>query len=236
MPSVHLDVEGAGALEPLVLEDPQVVVAGFTGRDEAEVRAHIAELGKLGVQAPSEVPAFFHLPSSALRVTPTVVVVHAPATSGEAEPVLIRLASGETFVGVGSDHTDRDAERESLDASKRACPKLLGPRVWPFAQVADNWDELVLSGHTGDAGDLYQRAPLATLREPADVLGRLTRARLDADRPLVTFLGTVALVDGFRFDDAFRATLSDTRRGRELVCAYQIRSDRANTSDPQETP
>jgi hypothetical protein len=38
----------------------------------------------------------------------------------------------------------------------------------------------------------------------------------------VVFLGTVSLVDGFRYDSAFRAVLRDPRTGRELVCTYEI--------------
>jgi hypothetical protein len=221
---LQLSIEGSAGAERLVIEDPQLVVAGFTGRDPAAVEAHIAELRELGVPAPADVPAFFHLPGDLLRIAPTIVHVRTSATSGEAEPVLIRLPSGDSYVGVGSDHTDRDLERESLEASKLACAKVLGERVWRLEDVAGHWDELVLAGHSGTSPNSYQRSTLAELREPADLLARLDGRRVDGRRPLIVYLGTVALADGFRFDSAFEATLLDPRSGRRLSCAYEVLS------------
>ncbi|MEY2534848.1 MAG: hypothetical protein QOF29_2758 [bacterium] len=210
--------------ERLSLDDPQIVIAGFTGRDEASVEAHIAELVALGIPRPETVPAFFTVPSSLLQIAPTEVAVDAPQTSGEAEPVLVRLPSGECFVGVGSDHTDRDLERESLEASKRACAKPIGEALWPLADVQEHWDELQLVGETGPEATAYQRSTLADLLRPEDVLELVWEAGADPERPLVVFLGTVSLEDGFRYDSAFRATLRDPRAGRELVCSYEIRN------------
>jgi hypothetical protein len=221
---LHLFIEGPAGGD-FAVEDPQLVVAGFTGRDEASVSAHIDELRELGVPAPPEVPMFFMLPNALLKLAPTVVRVRTSATSGEAEPVLIRLPSGESFVGVGSDHTDRDLERESLETSKLACPKVLGTRVWRLEEVAGHWDELVLVGHSGNDGSSYQRSTLDALRDPEEMLARVAAAGIEPDRPLVLYLGTVALVNGFRFDSAFKATLHDPRAGRELVCAYEIREE-----------
>jgi hypothetical protein len=209
-------------------DDPQIVVAGFTGRDAASVEAHIAELARLGVPRPDAVPAFFDVPSSLLRIAPAAVAVDAPQTSGEAEPVLVRLASGERFVGVGSDHTDRDLERTSLAGSKLACPKVVGAELWPLAEVEAHWDELELVGETGPEAALYQRSTLADLKRPDDILELVWQAGADPRRPLVVFLGTVALEgDGFRYDSAFRARLRDPRSGRELVCRYEV-EDRSN--------
>jgi 4-hydroxyphenylacetate 3-monooxygenase len=210
--------------ERLSLDDPQIVIAGFTGRDEASVEAHIAELVALGIPRPETVPAFFTVASSLLQIAPTEVAVDAPQTSGEAEPVLVRLPSGECFVGVGSDHTDRDLERESLEASKRACAKPIGEALWPLADVQEHWDELQLVGETGPEATAYQRSTLADLLRPEDVLELVWEAGADPERPLVVFLGTVSLEDGFRYDSAFRATLRDPRAGRELVCSYEIRN------------
>jgi hypothetical protein len=222
---MKLSVRSESAPREVALEDPQVVVAGFTGRDERSVEAHIAELVELGVPRPDTVPAFFTMPSSLLRVAPATVSVDAPQTSGEAEPVLVRLPSGELFVGVGSDHTDREVERRSLHDSKAACAKVVGPEVWPLADVAPYWDELELVGETGPEAAAYQRSTLADLRRPEEILELVWADGADPGRPLVVFLGTVALEDGFRYDSAFRARLLDPRAGRELVCRYEVREE-----------
>ena len=222
---MKLSVRSESAPREVALEDPQVVVAGFTGRDERSVEAHIAELVELGVPRPDTVPAFFTMPSSLLRVAPATVSVDAPQTSGEAEPVLVRLPSGELFVGVGSDHTDREVERRSLHDSKAACAKVVGPEVWPLADVEPYWDELELVGETGPEAAAYQRSTLADLRRPEEILELVWADGADPGRPLVVFLGTVALEDGFRYDSAFRARLLDPRAGRELVCRYEVREE-----------
>jgi 4-hydroxyphenylacetate 3-monooxygenase len=227
MQPVTLSIEAGEGTQQLVLEDPQVVIAGFTGRDERSVEAHIAELMELGVPRPETVPAFFMVPGELLTLAPAAVAVDAPETSGEAEPVLVRLPSGECYVGVGSDHTDRALETESLEASKRACAKPMGPGVWPLDEVAEHWDELELVGESGPEAAPYQRSTLADLRRPEELLELVWEAGADPQRPLVVFLGTVSLVDGFRYDSAFRATLRDPRAGRELVCSYDVREDRA---------
>jgi hypothetical protein len=220
-----VEAGNGSAGETLSVEDPHLDVAGFTGRDPDAVRAHIDELGELGVPAPPEVPMFFPLPNDLLQVAPDVVQVRGGGTSGETEPVLIRMPDGSIFVGVGSDHTDRELERESLADSKAACPKPLGGVVWPFEEVEPHWDELILSAHSGEEPRSYQRSTLADLLRPADQLAGIEGRGIDPARPVVLFLGTVPLEDGFRFDNVFRAALSDPRSGRELVCAYQIREE-----------
>lgn len=222
MSALTFSVSGGPAPRAVTLDDPQVVVAGFTGRDRASVEAHISELVALGVPRPETVPAFFRVPSALLRIAPVTVSVSAPETSGEAEPVLIRLPSGERLVGVGSDHTDRAIERRSLRDSKLACPKIVGRELWPLPEVEAHWDELLLVGETGSEAAGYQRAALAELRRPDEVLKLVSQTGADPGRALVVFLGTVALVDGFCFDSAFCARLLDPRAGRELVCRYEI--------------
>jgi hypothetical protein len=219
---VTLSIEAGEGVQRLVLDDPQVVIAGFTGRDERSVEAHIAELMELGVPRPDTVPAFFIVPGDLLALSPAEVSVAAPRTSGEAEPVLVRMPSGECYVGVGSDHTDRALETESLAASKEACAKPMSATVWPLEDVLEHWDDLELVGETGPEAAAYQRSTLADLRRPEELLELAWGAGADPARPVVVFLGTVSLVDGFRYDSAFRAVLRDPRTGRELVCTYEI--------------
>jgi hypothetical protein len=219
--------------EPLVLRDaergtslslrrPQLLVAGYTGRDAAAVDAHIAELAAHGVPAPEHVPSFYPAGRELVVLAPATVEPSGPATSGEAEPVLIR-AGGELFVGVGSDHTDREIEKTSIPASKLACPKILGPEVWPLDAVIGHWDLLRLSSAIGADAARYQDGTVAELRPPEEVLELATPWIEDPAADLVLFLGTVPLLHGtFRFTDVFSARLTDPHRGRELRCDYRI--------------
>jgi hypothetical protein len=240
--------EGASPI-PLILRDVEhgrsvplqaqrLIIGAFTGRDAAAVEAHIAELAEHGVPEPETVPSMIEVPSDLLVVAPTTIAVSTTTTSGEVEPVLVRLASGEMYLGVGSDHTDRDVEKTSIAAAKRACPKVLGRELWPFDSVRDTWDELVLSSQSGHGGETYQRAPLADIRPPHELLALADALVPDAALPLVLFLGTVPLLGGkLRFDRAFRGELHDPRRDRRLACEYFVDQDaevRAPTTSPDQ--
>lgn len=204
------------------LSEPVLVVAGFTGRDVDAVRRHLDELKAHGVEEPESVPTLYPLPAWLLRSAPATLEVSSRTSSGEAEPVLIRLRGGDLYVTVGSDHTDRELERSSIALSKLVCPKVVAPSVWRFEDVADRWDELRLRGRHG--GDPYQDERLASIVPPLELLERVEgRLRLPAERPLVLFMGTIPLLSGeLRFGGNFSATLADERHGRVLECRYSV--------------
>ncbi|SOD60395.1 Protein of unknown function [Streptomyces zhaozhouensis] len=180
----------AGTGEVLRVEDFDLVVAGYTGRDESAVRAHIEELAAIGVPEPDSVPAFYPL-DARLAVQDEAITVAGGYTSGEVEPVLIR-AGGRLLLGVGSDHTDRDMERESVARSKAACPKPLSRVVVELPEAGLDWD--AVQAECAVDGREYQRGALAALRVPTELLA-LPGAPAAA-RDLVLFCGTLPLLDG----------------------------------------
>ncbi|WP_037075921.1 DUF2848 family protein [Pseudonocardia spinosispora] len=187
---VQLTVSGTG--ETLDIRPARLIVAGYTGRDQEAVAEHIAELAAIGVPPPETVPAFYDLDPS-LVSTDAVVRVDGAGTSGEVEPVVIRHG-GRYFLGVGSDHTDRELERSSVAESKAACPKPLGATVVPLDPGTVDWDSIG-AGSTVD-GETYQHGTLSALRTPTDVLGRLAEALPDTEGDLVLFGGTLPLLTG----------------------------------------
>jgi 4-hydroxyphenylacetate 3-monooxygenase len=211
------------------LEDPRLVVAGFTARDDQSLTAHIEELAAHGVAPPPTVPMLWSLPDWLLRRDGRTVQVAGSSTSGEAEPVLIRLGDGSLLVTIGSDHTDRALERSSLRLSKLVCPKVIGQTAWLYEDVMAEWDALRLSSSTG-AVDSYQHGSLELLREPGELLDMADAMTPNSGRPLVLFLGTVSLnVDAFSYDAHFAATLTDPGSDRALTCTYAVE----NVVDPQ---
>ncbi|HMG51191.1 MAG TPA: DUF2848 domain-containing protein [Inquilinus sp.] len=201
----------------------EVVIAGWAGRDAAAVRHHIEELAALGVPPPSRTPVFYRVAADRLTQTGEITVL-GRHTSGEVEPVLV-WAAGELYVGVGSDHTDRDAERAGVALSKQLCPKVLGRGFWRYADVAGRWDDLVLRAEVEVDGTtrLYQEGPLAALL-PADRLIELCRAGGSGSLAdgSVMFCGTVPALGGIARSDAFRMALHDPASGTSLTHAYRI--------------
>jgi hypothetical protein len=192
------------------------VIAGWTGRDRAAVEEHIGELEALGVPRPSSLPVFYRV--SASRVTTAPAVESTPGASGEVEAVLLR-DSGRLWVGVGSDHTDREVETYSVAVSKQLCDKPIASELWAYERVAPHWDQLEMRSWI-DGDVLYQEGTLAGLLH-ADELLRLAEPPLD-DGTLM-FCGTFAALGGIRPAASFRYELADPVLGRTIQGGYAIR-------------
>jgi hypothetical protein len=202
-------------LEPLDFTPRRLLIAGYTGRDQAAVARHVAELRAYGIPAPARTPALYALAPDRLTTASSVAVV-GEQTSGEAEFVLI-ATGGALYVGVGSDQTDRDLERLSVPRSKQVCPKPISGRLWRWSEVSDRWDGCRLRSWSG--GRLYQDGSVTELMPPTAVLAMVEERVGDADE-IAVFCGTLPLCDGtLRYDQEFRAVLV-APAGGELSCAY----------------
>ena len=110
--------------DQVTVKPETLIVAGWTGRDEAALRHHIEELAAIGVPRPSSVPVFYRNAVNNVMQTERLEVL-GPDTSGEVEPVIVALADG-LWIGLGSDHTDRKAETMGIALSKQLCGKVMG--------------------------------------------------------------------------------------------------------------
>lgn len=188
--SMTFTVRGTG--ERLCADRVRTVVAGYTGADPAAVQHHIDELAAIGVAPPATVPAFYSMPDGLLTQDVAISVTGA-GTSGEVEPVLLRL-SGRLFLGVGSDHTDRDLERDSVARSKAVCPKPVGRDVVEVGSEGLDWRAVTLRSAVD--GVAYQEGYLASLLPPTEVLDRYQQGGHDDGGDLVLFGGTLPLING----------------------------------------
>ncbi len=197
-----------------------LIVAGWTGRDTAALEHHIEELAKIGVPRPSSVPVFYRTSVDGLTQTERLEVL-GPDTSGEVEPVLFGLDDG-MWLGLGSDHTDRKAETMGIALSKQLCGKPVGAHLWPYAEVADHWDKLMIRAWAtiDGKGVLYQEGALAGMRTPEDLLQRYGVAKLPAGAAM--FCGTVGAIGGIRPAQRFEMELEDPVRNRKLRHGYDV--------------
>jgi hypothetical protein len=172
------------------IEPKQLVIAGWTGRDRAAIDHHIEELAAIGVPRPSSVPLYYRV-AAALLTQATQIDVLGPGSSGEVEPVLVR-ARGRWWLTVGSDHTDRDAERAGVALSKQLCAKPVASSAWDWESVAARADTIGLRSEIFEHGRWvrYQEGRLASIRPLEQLI-----AGLPADTPvadgLVLFCGTL---------------------------------------------
>ena len=147
-----------------------LVVAGWTGRDSAAIEHHIEELAALGVPRPSSVPLYYRMASLLLTQSAEIEAL-GDQSSGEAEPLLF-FSRGEWWLGVASDHTDRQVESYSVAVSKQMCAKPIGRTAWRFEEVERHWDQLMLRSFVREDGKkvLYQEGPLSKIRDPRELI------------------------------------------------------------------
>jgi hypothetical protein len=203
----------------ITMEPEALIVAGWTGRDEAALRHHIEELAAIGVPRPSSVPVFYRNAVSNLVQTDRLEVL-GPDTSGEVEPVVVALADG-LWVGLGSDHTDRKAETMGIALSKQLCGKVMGFELWRLDDIAPHFDDIVIRSHAviGGARVLYQEGPLAAMRHPQDLIARYGKP-LEADT--IMFCGTLGAKGGIRPASRFEMELDDPVLKRRMTHAYDV--------------
>ncbi len=202
----------------------ELVIAGWAGREQAGIDEHIAELKAIGVTPPSTTPLFYRVAADQLTTAQAIQVLGSQS-SGEVEVVLIGTPEG-TLVGIGSDHTDREAEAWSVAHAKQVCAKPVADTVWWLGDVIDHWDRLQMtSWATIDGREmLYQQGPVTGLLHPAELLRRFG-LHTPALKPGQAMLcGTLPVTGGVRPAEAFRMRLTDPLNDRSLQHHYSIQS------------
>jgi hypothetical protein len=201
----------------------QAIIAGWTGRDAAAVEKHIKELEALGVKRPATTPIYYRVSAARITTAETIEAVGGQS-SGEVEYVLFQ-ANGTLWVGVGSDHTDREVETYGVTVSKQMCDKPIAREFWAFDSVADHWDKLLLRSYISENGGrvLYQEGAVAGMLPPLDLIERYTGGKQLPEGSLM-FCGTFAAKGGIRPSERFEYELEDPMSGRKIASAYSITS------------
>lgn len=218
---LRFDVHSGGTVSPLTVTLNQAVIAGWTGRDPVARDHHIAELEALGIARPASTPIFYRVSASRLTQVDTIEA-SGGKSSGEVEFVLVR-SGGRTYVGVGSDHTDREVETYGVTVSKQMCDKPVARELWAYDDVAAHWDRLILRSHAVIGGERvkYQEGTLTGMLHPDDLLPRGFGTGGLPDGTAV-FGGTFAAIGGIRPASRFEYELEDPVLGRRIASAYDI--------------
>jgi len=211
----------AGRSERTIRID-RLIIAGWTGRDRAKMEAHIAELQAIGVKRPAATPTFYRV-SAARLTTAALIEVPGTASSGEAEALLIN-ADGKIYVGLASDHTEREVEAYGITVSKQMCDKPCATVLWPLAELASHWDDIGLSARIAETGAHveYQRGKLSAMLSPDDLIKALEGAGGAFTPGTAMLCGTLAAIGGVRAAPRFEMTLTDPVLGRSISHGYDI--------------
>jgi 4-hydroxyphenylacetate 3-monooxygenase len=194
---------------------------GSATRDPAVAVHHQEEVAREGVRIALHVPAprIYPIDTYALT-TEDEIGVQGPRTSGEVEIVLV--VSDRLYVGVGSDHSERDLERASIVWSKQANPNILAPTLWDFGEIAGHWDDCVLRSSVD--GRRYQDVGVSAFLSPNDVL-RILQERVPGlpKRDFVVFCGTIVALDKeFGSGKVWQFEMEDPVLGRKISHSYRV--------------
>lgn len=222
---IQLQLQKGNTVTPLSFSVEKMINAGFTGRDQKEVRHHLDELSAKGIEVPSETPVLYPVIPDTLT-TDSQVTVYDTQTSGEIEYVLFVKNKTEIYVGIGSDHTDRKLEELDIPRAKQICPNLISPVVWDLNDVKGHWDDLSMECTVQKADDeiLYQKGGLGLLMSPDELLA-LVSEKIDGSADnCVIFSGTVKMeTEDFVFADSFSGLLTDPTLDRRIGFTYKIK-------------
>jgi len=218
-----LTVESRAGRQKLVFPVRRLVCAGWVGRDRKALQAHIDELAQHGIPGPTRTPIYMNF-SPYLAATTEAIDVVSGESSGEVEFVVLKK-DDRTYIGVGSDHTDRGFEKFGIPASKQMYTKVMAPVVWPYREVRDHWDSLILRSWTTGEGKrlLYQEDALAAILDVECLLEGLPK---DDGLPmdgLVLFSGTVATKMGLVYGEMFEFEMEDPALRRKIRHGYRVR-------------
>jgi hypothetical protein len=214
-------IDAQDTTTPLTLAIDQAVIAGWTGRDPVARDKHIAELEAIGIARPASTPIYYRVAARRIAITDSIEVCGGDS-SGEVEFVLIGW-QGRTFVGVGSDHTDRKVEAYSVTVSKQMCDKPMAPVLWELEDVIGHWDRMILRSYAfiDGARVLYQEGTLDAMLPVADLIESGFGGKGLPDG-CAMFGGTFAAKGGIRPASRFEYELEDPVLNRKIGGGYDV--------------
>ena len=220
---LNLVVESTKGKRELTFNVRRLICAGWVGRNKEALQAHIDELAKHGVPGPTRTPIYMNF-SPYLATTSDAIDVVSPESSGEVEYILLKHGEG-AYIGVGSDQTDRGFEKFSIPASKQMCAKVMAPVVWPYQEVKDHWDQIVIRSWTASDGKrtLYQEDALATILGVGTLLEQLPMDEGLPTEGLILFSGTIPTKMGLAYVERFDFEMEDPVLDRTIRHRYRVR-------------
>jgi hypothetical protein len=198
------------------------IIAGWTGRNRDAIRKHIVELEELGVKAPKVTPTYYRVSASRFTTAAGIEVI-GETSSGEVEFVIL-THDKRLWIGVGSDHTDREVETYDVTVSKQICDKPIAPIFWSFDDIAGHWDSLTLQSYIVEEGERrpYQQCSVTQMLDPLTLLSHYRCDGRGLPENALMFCGTSPAFGGIRPSGRFEMSLSDPILDRTIDHAYEI--------------
>jgi hypothetical protein len=94
--------------------------------------------------------------------------------------------------------------------------------VWPWREVADHWDQMLLRSRLPDTDEIYQQGSTAGLRRPDELLALYESRAGTTPDGTVMFCGTLPVQGGIRFTPSMTLEIYDAVLGRGLQHRYAV--------------
>lgn len=222
MKTINFKLQRMSGEEDLALSYDELLVIGYAGRNMEKTMEHIKELEEqLGVPAPKKIPTIFECSHELLTQEKDIKFVGSK-TSGEVEYVIV-LSNDNIYIGLGSDHTDRELESVSVPKAKQVCPKPISKELWDYNDLKDHWDRIKLISYQTINGveEVYQDGTLADILPVEKILEEL-KERVGDIKNSIIYSGTVPLLKGFAYGDNFRCMMVDEVLNRTIALDYNV--------------
>ena len=230
-----------GSTYPVEVAVGRVGNSRYASRDVEATEGNLGEIRSRGYLVHEAAGICFR--SRYLLTTEDAIEVQGPQTSGEVEFVAVRHG-GNLYVSVGSDHNDRSVEELSTTMlgkiydtakSKQMVPAVMARDAWPYDDVKEHWDEIVIKSAVTMSGRRipYQEAKLETLLDLEYYLSRDAWFRADGsvllggsggmstDLPKDLYQGQ-ATQEGVTFPADFQFEMIDPVLGRTISHGYDV--------------
>lgn len=219
---IKFSIVTAGGCRQESVDVDTLVIAGWAGRNRAAREKHIEELEREGIPRPAQTPEFYRVGVN-LLTTGGQIQVPGETSTGEIEAFIVKAAD-EIWVGVGSDHTDRNLEKTSVVMSKQACPKSIGTSLWRYAEIRDHWDQIGIRSFRYAGGERipYQQGTLSANLNADQLIDRFERDHASFSNGTLMFCGTIPADGGIQFSPRFEMEMHDPVRDRYIRHAYDI--------------
>lgn len=222
MPAIHFLTQSRTGETERVIAIDNLVIAGWTSRDRIQMEEHIVELEALGIKRPRTTPMFYRA-SAARLTTADSIQSTGGKSSGEAEVLLVNDGDRQ-WVGLASDHTDREVEAYGITVSKQMCDKPCARHLWALDEVIGHWDELRLSSAIQENGNrvTYQQGTLAAMLGLQDLVSRYESETGSFPSGTAMLCGTLPAQGGVRSSPTFEMSLEDPVLGRRIDHSYSV--------------
>ncbi len=213
------------------------------GRDLQATNTGLDEIRAKGYKVHPAVGICFR--SRYLITNEAAIEVQGPQTSGEVEFVAL-VHDGEAFISVGSDHNDRSLGElwtpmlgKVFDTAKtkQMVPAVVAREAWPYEDIRDHWDEIVLRSSITVGGQRvpYQEFRLTNLLDLEYYLNRCSWLGEDgsvllggsgdllSSVPDNVYQGQTTL-EGVVFPNDFHIEMEDSALRRAITHSYSVHS------------